>query len=106
MSGPDTPHCPLCDRPIPAHARQSVHHLIPKLKGGAHGPRVSLHEICHRKIHAVFTETELARRYNTVEALKAHPEIADFVTWLSGKDPAFHAPTYTPTRGPGSRRRR
>ena len=65
------PVCPLCERPLPRHARQSVHHLIPKLKGGAKGPTVRLHEICHRTIHKNLTETELARTYNTIEALRA-----------------------------------
>ena len=31
-----TPVCPLCERPIPPGARQSRHHLTPKLKGGTH----------------------------------------------------------------------
>ena len=62
--------CPLCERPLPRHARQSVHHLIPKLKGGAKGPTVRLHEICHRTIHKNLTETQLARTYNTIEALR------------------------------------
>ena len=34
-----------------------------------------LHRICHRQIHALFSETELARQYNTAEALLAHPEV-------------------------------
>ena len=87
------PVCPLCGRAIPPHARQSVHHLVPKLKGGAKGPTVRLHEICHRTIHKTFTEAELARHYNTIEALRSHPAMARFIAWIAGKDPAFHAPT-------------
>ncbi|VVT19858.1 conserved hypothetical protein [Roseovarius sp. EC-SD190] len=33
-------------RPIPPEARQSLHHLVPKLKGGKGGPVVRLHQIC------------------------------------------------------------
>ncbi len=95
------PVCPLCRRPIPPHARQSVHHLVPKLRGGKAGPTVRLHEICHNEIHAAFTETELARRFDTVEKLRAHPRIARFVAWIAGKDPAFHSRT----AGRGRRRR-
>ncbi len=95
------PVCPLCGRPIPPAARQSLHHLVPKLKGGRHGPTVLLHQICHNEIHAALTEAELARRYNTVEALRAHPRIARFVDWVAGKPPTFH----TRTAG-GPRRRR
>ena len=55
------PICPLCLRPIPPEAKQSLHHLVPKLKGGKGGPVVRLHQICHNEIHATFTEAELAR---------------------------------------------
>ena len=73
------PVCPLCDRPIPPDAPQSLHHLIPKLKGGKGGPTVLLHHICHREVHASLSEAELARDYNTPEALRAH--------FNSGKNP-------------------
>ena len=42
-------------------------------------------------IHA--SNAELARGYADAEALRAHPEIAPFLTWIAGKDPDFHAPT-------------
>ena len=51
--------CPLCGRPIPPDARQSAHHLTPKLKGGKRGPTVRLHQICHTKIHATLSEAEI-----------------------------------------------
>lgn len=81
------PVCPLCGRDIPASQRDA-HHLIPKSKGG----RVTqyLHRICHRQIHALFTESELARHYNTVEALIEHPEMRGFVKWVSGKPDDFY----------------
>ena len=49
--------CPICDRPIP-DSQKDAHHLIPKSKGGK--TTEYLHRICHRQIHALFTETELA----------------------------------------------
>ncbi|MEM9013116.1 MAG: HNH endonuclease [Pseudomonadota bacterium] len=85
------PICPLCERPIPAGARASVHHLVPKLRGGRRGPTVLLHQICHNEIHATLTEAELAQRYASPEALRSHPQLARFVRWVSDKDPAFHA---------------
>lgn len=94
------PICPLCGRPIPKGAPQSVHHLVPRLKGGARGPVVRLHQICHDAIHAAFTEAELAREANTVEALRAHPRLQRFLKWIARRPPAFHSPT------PGPRRRR
>lgn len=74
--------CPLCGREIPRHL-ESKHHLIPKLKGGTNGPIAVLHRACHSKIHAVFTEAELARSYHTTEQLLTNPEMQKFVRWIA-----------------------
>lgn len=87
------PTCPLCDRPIPPHARQSLHHLTPRLKGGKHGPTVLLHQICHNEIHATLTEAEIAREFASIDALRSHPKIGAFIRWVARKNPAFHAPS-------------
>lgn len=87
---PDTPPlCPLCLRPIPQGAQQSLHHLIPKLKGGKSGPVVLLHHICHKEIHARFTEAQLARQYSTIDALRAAPELHGFLHWIARRPPEF-----------------
>ncbi|MFB2530814.1 HNH endonuclease [Paracoccus sp. p4-l81] len=83
------PICPLCDRPIPAGVPQSRHHLIPRLKGGKNGPVVLLHAVCHLTIHKTLTEAQLARDYATMPALRAHPEIARFVTWVARRPPGW-----------------
>lgn len=93
------PICPLCERPIPPDVRQSLHHLIPKLRGGKGGPTVRLHQICHNEIHATLTETELARDFHTIEALRGHPRLAKFIRWVSRRPPEFHSVT------PGKRRK-
>jgi len=92
------PICPLCDRPIPPHAKQSLHHLIPRLRGGKGGPTVLLHQICHNEIHATLSEADLARSYNSIGALKAHPRLASFIAWARKRPPDFHSKT------PGARR--
>lgn len=92
------PICPLCDRPIPPDVAQSLHHLLPKLKGGKGGPVVLLHHICHREIHATLSEGDLARNYVTVEALKAHPRLAKFARWVAKRPPGFQS------KIPGKRR--
>ncbi len=85
--------CPLCERPVPAEAKSSRHHLVPRLKGGTHKGTVRLHQICHSAIHARFSETELATRLADMDSLRADPEIAAFVAWVQTKPPTFHAPT-------------
>lgn len=92
------PICPLCARPIPPHAPQSLHHLIPRLRGGKNGPTVLLHQICHKEIHATLTETELARDYNTIEALQAHPRLVKFIRWVQKRPPEFLSKTTGPRR--------
>ncbi|RVV98054.1 HNH endonuclease [Mesobaculum littorinae] len=88
---PDDPHCPLCGRPIPPEAKQSLHHVVPKLRGGKGGETVRLHQICHNEIHATLTETEIARDYASVAALQAHPRLAAFIAWVGKRPPEFHA---------------
>ena len=83
---PEEVICPLCDRAIPKLQRDE-HHLIPK----SHGGRITavLHRICHRQIHAVFTESELARQYNSIELIKQQEEMAGFIAWVRLKPDDF-----------------
>lgn len=83
---PEEVICPLCNRTIPPLHRDE-HHLIPKSHGGRH--TAVLHRICHRQIHAVFTETELARQYNSIELLKQQEEMASFIAWVRLKPDDF-----------------
>lgn len=99
MSDDAFPTCALCGRPIPPDVPQSLHHLIPRLRGGKGGATVLLHDICHREIHASLTETELARHYATVQALRNHPRLARFISWVRKRPPAFRS------RVPGKRRK-
>ena len=80
--------CPLCERPL--GFKRERHHIAPKSKGGREV--VEVHPICHRKIHKVFTNSELAR-YGSLEAIQGHPDMATFIRWLKGKPPDFYAPT-------------
>jgi hypothetical protein len=82
--------CPLCGRAIPP-AQRDAHHLVPKSKGGR--LTTFMHRMCHRQIHAVLTETELARQYATVEALLEHPELKVFVSWIKTKPDDFFVST-------------
>jgi hypothetical protein len=95
---PLLPHsviCPLCDRAIPKSQRDA-HHLVPKSKGGRQTE--FLHRVCHRQIHALLSETELAKQYATVEALLAHPELKTFVAWVKTKPEDFFVRTRKSTQ--------
>jgi hypothetical protein len=80
----------LCGRLIPP-AQRDAHHLVPKSKGGRE--TVHLHRICHRQIHAVLTEAELARQYCTIDALLTHPQLQVFVSWVKSKPDHFFVAT-------------
>ena len=85
----EEPSCFLCGRPL--GRRIERHHPVPRSRGGHE--TVPVHPICHRTIHATLANNELERGYSTGEKLRGHPEIARFVSWVSGKEPDFHAPT-------------
>lgn len=80
--------CPLCGRQIAEPANK--HHLIPVSKGGKNTRTILLHKICHDKIHAVFTENELKRQFNTIDQLQQQDEIAIFIKWVRKKEPEFY----------------
>lgn len=80
-------NCPICQRPLGTE-NIDEHHLIPKSKKGKE--TATLHRICHRKIHATFTEKELAQHYNTAEALLESEEIQAFVRWVAKKPPGYY----------------
>ena len=83
--------CPLCERSIPPSQRDA-HHLVPKSHGGKQ--TVVLHRICHRQIHALFNETELAHRLNSVESLRASEELQRFIKWVRSKPDEFYERTF------------
>ena len=82
------PRCCLCGREL--GGKTSLHHLIPKSKGGKFTDTIELHQICHSKIHATFTENQLTRQYYTIAQLLAHEEMDKFVNWLQGKPADFY----------------
>lgn len=81
--------CELCERVIIPNT-ESKHHLVPKSRGGASDNFVYLHEICHKQIHALFTEKQLDREYNTISKLKEHKDVQRFVAWVFKKPLEFN----------------
>ena len=81
--------CWLCHRPLGRRVQQ--HHTVPKAKRGRE--TVPVHPICHRAIHANFTNAELARIGTDRARILVNEAIARFVGWVADKPPDFHAPT-------------
>lgn len=84
------PVCPLCDRPVPPSERDA-HHWVPRSRGGRETG--ILHRICHRQVHALLAEDELARQYSSPQALLGHPDVAAFARWVRSKPPEFRERT-------------
>jgi hypothetical protein len=89
--------CPLCRRPL--DGKVTRHHLYPQKYGRKKGHKahakeflvVSLHKICHRMIHALFSEKCLAEHINMIEALRTHPRMQSFLVFIEDKPPSFDA---------------
>ena len=81
--------CWLCARPL--GRRVEWHHPVPKSRGGRE--TVPVHPICHRTIHATFTNAQLARLGAEAAPLRDDPAMARFLAWIAHKPPDFHART-------------
>lgn len=90
--------CALCAR----EELLTRHHLIPRTRHSNKRNKrefaratvravIGLCRSCHSQIHQLLTEKELERDFNTVEKLRAHPEIAKFTAWIGGKPSGFRA---------------
>lgn len=84
--------CPICDRPMyELQGSINRHHFVPKSKGGKE--QEFAHTICHNQIHALWSETELARQYSDPELIRADPDMQKFIKWVQKKDPLFYEKT-------------
>lgn len=84
--------CWLCGRTIAT--RLQWHHTVPKSKKGR--DTVPVHPICHRTIHAHFSNAELARVGGDRDTVLANEAVTKFVQWVADKPPDFHAATRKP----------
>ncbi|OAS83927.1 HNH endonuclease [Metabacillus litoralis] len=76
--------CELCSR---KEVETTIHHLTPKEMGGTFLPTAKLCIPCHKQIHAVYTNEELAARLSTIEELKQNEKLKSYVKWIR-KQPA------------------
>ncbi len=93
--------CPICDRGMIKGVFVDEHHLIPKARNGKYGAKITLHRICHEKIHSVWSEKELAGYFHTVDRIRNYPEMETFRDWVKNKPIDF----YLKTRMSNRRRR-
>ncbi|WP_092780704.1 hypothetical protein [Rhodospira trueperi] len=96
--------CPLCGRPLIAGPSVEDHHWTPRAFGGRETS--PLHRVCHRMIHRLFDPATLARRMNTPEAIRSHPDMERFLAWVRKQPPEFVARTEAPGRYGRNRGRR
>lgn len=71
--------CELCERQVD---RYTLHHLVPRAEGGNHGAKARLCPACHRQLHALFSETTLARDLNSIPRLRANEQISRYLQWV------------------------
>ena len=92
--------CVICER----QEHLTRHHLIPRTRhhnkrNKRDFARATVHQVvgvcpsCHSQIHQLLSEKELEREYNTVERLRAHPELARFARWIKNRPSGFRAST-------------
>ena len=70
--------CELCLREA---ERYTVHHLVPRAKGGRFGPKAKLCPTCHRQLHALFSEAPLAKELHSVDLIRANPQMSEYLRW-------------------------
>jgi hypothetical protein len=90
--------CPLCERPMVTGPSLDQHHPVPRSHGGR--AAVTMHKICHRALHAMLSERELAEEFCDFDKLRVHPMLGQFIAWVKKRPPEY----YDRTRWARSRR--
>ncbi|MGD6817722.1 HNH endonuclease [Metabacillus sp. 84] len=71
--------CRLCRR---KDVEITIHHLVPKEMGGTFLPTAPLCIPCHKQIHALYTNDELAARLSAIEDLQRDEKLSKFIKWI------------------------
>ncbi|UFU00417.1 HNH endonuclease [Radiobacillus kanasensis] len=77
-------YCELCGRD---EVKTTVHHLLPKEKGGTFGATANLCIPCHKQIHALYTNDEIAIRLTSLEDLRQDDQLSRFIKWIRKQPP-------------------
>src|SRR3954463_13032925 len=97
--------CGLCGRAVPQRLI-TLHHLKPKQKGGKAEHRTPLCRPCHKQLHATYSNTDLARAYPSLDALRSAPELQPFLNWIRKQKADRNFRTVISNAHPKARRRR
>ena len=97
--------CLLCGRDVPSQMI-TLHHLLPRQKGGKADDRVPLCKPCHKQIHAMFGNGQLATLYTDLNALRQAPQLQSFLEWIRKQKPDRNFRTVTSNLHPRSKRQR
>lgn len=102
------PVCELCRREM---GEVTKHHLIPRTRhknkknkkdfarDDVKSRLVDLCRPCHKQIHTTLTNKELERHYNTLDALRSHPDIQQFCAWIAKRPEGTFVRSRKPVRG-------
>ena len=71
--------CQLCDRHV---SEITEHHLIPKERGGKTYDTAHLCKVCHKQVHALYTNRELAARLFSIARLKDDEKIKRYLNFI------------------------
>ena len=71
--------CQLCDRKVD---KLTKHHLLPREEGGCEEHISYICSDCHRQIHALYTNKELAIRLDTIDKLKNDEKIHKYLKFI------------------------
>lgn len=85
-ANPTSSAASLCQRLIPARLI-ALHHLTPRQKGGKAHHHTPLCKPCHKQIDATFGNTDLARVYASIEALRKATLLQPFLKWIRKQSP-------------------
>lgn len=76
--------CELCER---EGVILTKHHLLPREEGGKEEHIAMICPDCHKHIHALYTNKELALRLDTLYKLKEDPQISKYLKFIKKQPP-------------------
>lgn len=97
--------CALCRRLVPLHLI-TLHHLLPRQKGGKADDRAPFCKPCHKQVHATFANGDLAKSYTTIESLRDAPDLKPFLKWIRKQKADRNFRTITSNAHPRAKRQR